>query len=142
MLPSRVVGLSDHSLSDVPATLAVAMGASVIEKHIMLADARDPLDAAHSLTPGRFRLFVEAIRDAERAYSGPTEATEAASRAFRRRLVFRADLRAGDTIAPADIRTARCEVGILPTELDGVIGAVVDCDVQAGQPITEDVLAC
>lgn len=57
-------GLSDHSMSYVPAQMAVALGACVIEHHLMLAGT-DPLDKLHSWTPAQFADYVTAIRLAE-----------------------------------------------------------------------------
>lgn len=61
--PSTPIGFSDHTLSveAVPA-LAVAMGATIIEKHMTLDDPGRSMDAWHSLTPGQFQRMVETIR--------------------------------------------------------------------------------
>ena len=60
---SWLCGFSDHTLStDLVPALAVAMGATVIEKHLRLADDTTSVDAAHSLTPSQFRQMVDVIR--------------------------------------------------------------------------------
>ena len=58
-------GVSDHSLDPVlvPA-LAVAMGASIIEKHICLSRTGDGLDDPIALPPDAFGLMVKAVRSA------------------------------------------------------------------------------
>lgn len=58
------VGLSDHTTGILAAVCAVALGATVIEKHLMLPDTR-PLDYGHSVTPQVFGQMVEAIRETE-----------------------------------------------------------------------------
>lgn len=59
-----VVGFSDHTVGEFAAPLAVAMGARIIEKHLML-DGTMPLDASFSLTPDQFGSMVRAIRTTE-----------------------------------------------------------------------------
>lgn len=57
-------GLSDHTTGILAAVAAVTLGATVIEKHLMLPDTR-PLDYGHSVTPQVFGQMVAAIRDTE-----------------------------------------------------------------------------
>lgn len=57
------VGLSDHTTGLTAPVMAVAMGATIIEKHIQL-DA-DNLDSAFAVFPDRFRMMVEVCRQAE-----------------------------------------------------------------------------
>lgn len=59
------VGLSDHTQGCLAAVLSVALGGSVVEKHIKMDD--DCLDAAFSASPKDFRVMVETIRSAEQA---------------------------------------------------------------------------
>ena len=61
------VGLSDHSLSPEIAVAAVALGASVIEKHLCLDRAAPGLDSSFSLEPQEFKALVSAIRTVEKA---------------------------------------------------------------------------
>lgn len=83
-------GLSDHSPGHLAPILAVALGASIIEKHIMLPLPNESLDKGHSLTPGQFKAMVDAVRETESAMGdglwAPNPA-EADSQAFKRRLV-------------------------------------------------------
>lgn len=61
------VGLSDHSQSDVPAIMAVALGATVIEKHLTLDHKIVGPDQDTSIDPTEFRIWVFRIRDAQAA---------------------------------------------------------------------------
>ena len=83
------VGLSDHSPGHLAPILAVALGASIIEKHIMLPGG-DSLDKGFALTPDEFKAMVDAVREAESAMgdgSWSSNPAEADSQAFKRRLV-------------------------------------------------------
>jgi len=59
------IGFSDHTLRlDIPA-LAVAAGAVVIEKHLVLSRHDGSIDAGHSLEPHEFAAMVALIRETE-----------------------------------------------------------------------------
>lgn len=67
------VGLSDHTCGSIAPVMAVALGATVIEKHIKVEGG---LDASFALEPCKFKMMVQMIRDAEKAlgeikYGGP-----------------------------------------------------------------------
>lgn len=59
------VGYSDHTEGTVAAVAAVAMGAEVVEKHIMLHESALPIDADVSVFPHLFALMVRDIRQVE-----------------------------------------------------------------------------
>lgn len=58
-------GLSDHTTGTTAAVIAVALGATVIEKHVKTRDVLDGPDAGFALDPEQFRRYVAAIREAE-----------------------------------------------------------------------------
>ena len=61
------IGLSDHTLSNLPAMIAVGMGYTVFEKHFMLSGTPHNCgDRAVSLYPDRFQKYVNSIRKAEK----------------------------------------------------------------------------
>jgi len=82
------VGLSDHSRRPAIAIAATALGASVIEAHLIMDRSEGGPDAAFSLDPGEFRAMVQGCRDAAAALGevtfGPAE-SEASSLPFRRK---------------------------------------------------------
>ncbi len=63
------VGLSDHTIGSAVPIAAVAMGASVIEKHFTLSQQMYGPDAQFSMTPSEFKLMVQSIRDVDAALS-------------------------------------------------------------------------
>jgi N-acetylneuraminate synthase len=138
------VGLSDHTLGTTAAVAAVAIGATVVEKHLTLdRDAGGP-DAAFSLEPDEFALMVTAVREAEAALGtvryGPAE-REAASLAFRRSLFVVADVSAGEILTEASVRSIRPGHGLAPRHLDAVLGRVAAGPIERGTPLSWDLLA-
>lgn len=136
--PFTRLGLSDHTTGNDVAVAAVALGACVIEKHLMLdlvrygdGPAALPLDVGHSVTPIMFQHYVEAIRATEAMVRGT--ARRLSGDPWRRRLVYARDLPVGHVLEAEDVRTARCGAGRLPD--DAPIGERLLIDVWAGDPV-------
>lgn len=132
------VGLSDHTLGITAAVTAVALGASIIEKHFTLSRQEPGPDAAFSLEPAEFRVMVDAVRTAQSAIGsvsyGVTEAEER-SRSFRRSLFVVQDMDAGDVFTSANIRSIRPGYGLHPRHLDEVIGRRAASRLPRGTPL-------
>lgn len=140
----REVGLSDHTLGTTVAIAAVALGATLIEKHVTLDHDLDTVDGAFSLDPSELARLVRDARTAWEALGkvryGPTGREEASLR-FRRGLWFVRDLPAGATIGPEDVRSLRPAAVLPPDEITEVIGRRVTSPVQRGDAVTWDALA-
>ena len=137
------VGLSDHTMGVGVAVAAVALGASVIEKHFTLARADGGVDSAFSLEPDELAALVTETGRAHAALGrvsyGPTEA-ERASLVFRRSLYVVADMKAGDVLTPQTVRAIRPGHGLPPKALEIVLGRTVRVDVPRGTPVTWDLI--
>lgn len=137
------VGLSDHTMGIGTAVAAVALGATVIEKHFTLARADGGVDAAFSLEPAEFAsLAVETERAWEALGSvqyGPTEA-ERKSRLRRRSLYVGADMKAGDAFTVENLRRIRPGLGLAPKYYEIILGRKVVCDVEKGRPVSWDLV--
>ncbi|MDD5571196.1 MAG: pseudaminic acid synthase, partial [Bacteroidales bacterium] len=93
------VGLSDHTMGEIAAITAVALGARVIEKHFILDRKTGGHDAEFSMEPHEFKKMAESIRNVEKALGTITyELTErtAKSRIFARSLFVVKDIKAGE----------------------------------------------
>lgn len=134
-----VVGLSDHTMGTAVAMLAVGMGASLIEKHMTLARADGGVDSAFSLEPEEFARLVQDARMAHAALGkpayGPTE-SEKGSLKFRRSLYVVADVRAGEVLTEASVRSIRPALGLAPKWLDQVLGRRAARDLKRGEPLS------
>jgi pseudaminic acid synthase len=138
-----VVGLSDHTMGIGVAVASVALGAQVIEKHVTLSRSDGGVDSAFSLEPAELTALV---LESERAWQalgtsriGPSDAEREGLR-FRRSLYVTADVRAGDPVTPANVRSIRPAGGLAPDEISKVIGRTFRRDVSRGSPLTWDII--
>jgi N-acetylneuraminate synthase len=138
------VGLSDHTMGSDVAVAAVALGATVIEKHLTLARADGGVDSAFSMEPAEMAQLVAAAGDAWRALGqvsyGPTPA-EQPSLQFRRSLYVVADVKAGAPFTAANVRAIRPGLGLPPKFFEQVIGRRAAVDIARGTPLAWELVA-
>lgn len=138
------VGLSDHTLSNLAATLSVGLGASAIEKHFKPSNDTKGLDSSFSINPDQLKALVIECNDAWRSLGSAgfhRSTSEAESSVYRRSLYFMKDLKKGDLVEFGDIRAIRPGFGLSPKFLDGLIGKVLVQDVERGDPVSFEVFA-
>jgi pseudaminic acid synthase len=129
------VGLSDHTMGVGVPCAAVALGATVVEKHFTLSRAEGGVDAAFSLEPHELRLLVEETARAWQAmgavhYGGSEK--EQASLKFRRSIYVSEDVEAGAMLTHENIRVIRPGFGLQPKFLDTLIGRRVNKSLKKG----------
>ena len=129
------VGLSDHTLGIGAAVASVALGATVIEKHVTLKRADGGVDSAFSLEPHELALLVSETRTARQALGamqlGASE-SERGSLVFRRSLYVVADMAAGELFSPANLRAIRPGFGLPPKFIEEFLGKRVNRAVKRG----------
>jgi sialic acid synthase SpsE len=139
------VGLSDHGSGLVSAVAAVALGASLYERHLVLDGDDDAIDRAVSSTPSELRAIVRAMEQARLALGTGRKACQPAEsvnlRASRRGLYARRPMRAGEQVTPADVAVLRPAGPLAPSDLGSLIGRVLDRDIPAGDAFGPDDLA-
>jgi pseudaminic acid synthase len=137
------VGLSDHTQGIGAAIASVAIGATVIEKHVTLRRSDGGVDSAFSLEPAELASLVRETRTAWEALGsariGPTE-EELRSLVFRRTLYVCQNLNAGDVLNRENLRAIRPGYGLPPKFFDQLIGKRVKREVKRGTPMTWDLL--
>lgn len=137
------VGLSDHTMGIGVSVAAVALGATVIEKHFTLARKDGGVDSTFSMEPHELEaLVIETKRAWEGMGSvsyGPTT-DEKKSMQFRRSLYVTTDLKAGDVLTEKNLRIIRPGKGLAPKFYDLVLGKRVMRDVRRGTPLNWDLL--
>lgn len=132
------VGISDHTLGIGAALASIPLGATVIEKHFTLSRTEGGVDAAFSMEPEEMRTLVAESQTAWQALGqvryGPA-VEEVTSLKHRRSLYFTRDLKAGERIAPDNVRVIRPGMGLAPKYYEMVLGRQVTQDVKKGTPL-------
>lgn len=140
---SGPIGLSDHTLGTSVAVVSVALGASIIEKHMTIARADGGPDAAFSLEPKEMAELVRSVREAHSAMGSAERRlrpSEAGNTRFRRSIFVVADIRAGEPLTTTNVRSIRPNLGLPPKFLPEVIGKRAKRDLHRGEPLrAEDV---
>ena len=110
------VGLSDHTLGWEVAVAAVALGATMVEKHLTLSRSMEGPDHKSSLDPNEFAEMVKAIRNVEAALGDgrkrPTAAEGAMAERSRKKLVAAQDIPQGAVITEGMVTRMRAEGGL------------------------------
>ena len=137
------IGLSDHTLDSTASIAAIALGATVIEKHIIMNRSDGGPDSAFSSEPHELSTLIGQINTTWRAMGtvrfGPSE-REKSSIAFRRSLRVTRELKPGEVIDANCVRSMRPAGGLLPVHIAEIIGRRVNQKLEVGAPITWDVL--
>lgn len=137
------VGLSDHTMGIGVSVGAVALGATVVEKHFTLARADGGVDSDFSLEPHELASLVKETDRVWRAMGtvryGPTEA-ERQSLQFRRSLYIAEDMRAGDIFNARNLRVVRPGLGLQPKLIDHMLGKAITRDAAKGTPLSWDLV--
>lgn len=139
-----VTGLSDHTLDNTTALAAVALGASIIEKHFTLDRSGGGPDDSFSLEPADLAALCASARTCWQALGRVDygrKDSEKGNVQFRRSLYFVKALKAGEIIPPDAVRSVRPGFGAAPKFLPDVIGRRVTRDVAANTPVRLDTLA-
>ena len=137
------IGLSDHTMGIGAAIAAVAVGATVIEKHFTLSRADGGVDSTFSLEPAELASLVVESRRAWQAlggiHYGPTAAEEQAV-LRRRSLYISKDMKAGDIFTEDNLRRIRPGHGLPPKYYETVLGRRIKNDKKAGTPLSWEII--
>ena len=134
-----VTGLSDHSPDLAVPITAVALGATIIEKHLCLSRHIPGPDSGFSLEPEEFKSMVQAVRQAEAAMGCvcyQSTVKEEASCLFRRSLFVVQDIHAGESFTMENVRSIRPGYGLAPKYLEQVLARQANQDIERGMPLS------
>lgn len=130
------IGLSDHSMSDETVIAAIALGATVIEKHFTLDRALGGADADFSLNIEEFSRMVKAVRNTEKVLGGVNYSVNKKNRQFARSLYVCENMKKGDVFTKSNLRSIRPSNGCLPKYLPEMLGKRCNADIPKGTPMS------
>ena len=137
------VGYSDHSLGDYAAIAAVALGASVIEKHFTLDRNLPGPDHPASLEPAELAAMIDKLHKTTQALGDgvkrPVPEELETATLVRRSWHASRDLKAGQELTQSDLVLKRPAVGLAPS--DCPVGRTLSSDLAVGMPVTRGHLA-
>jgi pseudaminic acid synthase len=132
------VGLSDHTLGIGVSLTAIALGASVIEKHFTLRRSDGGADGAFSMEPAEFAQLVLEGKSATESLGNSNwsiQDSESESRRLRRSLFITSDVKAGEEVTHKNVRSIRPNGGCSPAYMDSLLGMRFISNHSAGTPM-------
>lgn len=134
-----VSGLSDHSLGITAAVASVALGASIIEKHVTIKRSEGGPDAEFSLESAELKKLVQSVRDVEKTLgkvSYEIGKKEMENIVFRRSLFVVEDIKKGEIFTKNNVRSIRPGYGLAPKELPRILGKKASKNIDRGTPLS------
>ncbi|HCM37626.1 MAG: N-acetylneuraminate synthase [Candidatus Gottesmanbacteria bacterium GW2011_GWB1_43_11] len=135
------VGISDHTLGWEIPVAGVALGASIIEKHLTLSRKKGAVDAGFSLVPSEFAQMVKSIRITEQAmgkvkYGVKKGEAQMREYGWRRSLFVIRPVKVGEKFTWDNVRSIRPANGLPPRFYQKIIGATATQNIASGTPLS------
>lgn len=138
-----LAGYSDHTLDSISSVAACALGACVIEKHVIDSRVPETPDSSFSVTPPEFERLTKDCYAAWKlrgtVRDGPT-ASEQGNLAFRRSLFAVSDISAGEPFTETNIASLRPGHGMAPKHLAKVLTKIAKRDILEGEPLNPSMM--
>lgn len=148
-----ISGFSDNMGGIEIPIFAAQIGASIIEKHLVLEHDSKILDDRFSLDEIEFKKMVEAIRAGKEINDqkwrdmvlgqvkyGPQTESENHNRSYRRSIFVVEDVKKGDTFTEKNIRCIRPAFGLEPKYYFDLLGKISAKDIERGTPLSFDLV--
>lgn len=137
-------GYSDHTTGNEAICAAVALGATVIEKHFTIDKNFEGPDHSSSMTPDEFKVLVKNIRQVEQALGNgikkPTQTENENKTGMRRSIVATSKIKKGDAINQNNISFKRPATGLSPKIYDELIGKKALIDIEQDTLIQKEMI--
>ncbi|MEK9570696.1 MAG: pseudaminic acid synthase [Paracoccaceae bacterium] len=133
-----LVGLSDHCEDNLASAVAIALGASVVEKHFTLDRDGGGLDDSFSLEPDGLldlRVNVDTVKDAMRLIDNGVAQSEENSLMFRRSIYACKSIKKGEAFSTENIKVIRPSCGLHPRYFGLLIGQIATRDIEYATPL-------
>lgn len=136
-------GLSDHSLGIGIPIAAVALGATILEKHFVMESSDETVDSFFSLDRSAFKQMVQEIRQVEKALgviSYDVSPSALPNLRGRRSLYVTQNMKPGEVFSPANVRSIRPSFGMHPKYFKQILGKKAKTELSKGDRLTWDVI--
>jgi len=138
------IGYSDHTMSINIPSVAVSLGACIIEKHFTIDRSLPGPDHKFALEPSELKQMIKNIRETENALGSYSKTVSKSEKNLyklaRRSLIAKRKIHQGETIKPEDIIIKRPGYGIPPKFIDIIIGRIARKDIDKDDIITWDMI--
>ena len=132
------IGYSDHTIGTLAPTLAFAKGIVILEKHFTLDKTMSGWDHKVSANPQELLEIVNLstrVREMNGSKEIRVHEDEAKIKAFRRSIVASREIKCGEKIALMDLDFKRPGIGVMPNDIDLVLGRTVNRDIHFDEVI-------
>ena len=136
-----VTGLSDHTIDNTTAIASVALGASIIEKHVTLDRNGGGPDDSFSLEPKELKELCTGTKTAWESLGNVDYSMKSSEQGFvkvRRSLYFVKDIKEGEVITEAHVKSIRPGYGLKPKELNRILGSIMVISAHKGESVQEE----
>jgi pseudaminic acid synthase len=133
-----VTGISDHTIENTTAITSVALGASIIEKHVTLDRNAGGPDDSFSLNSDELKQLCDGVKMSWEALGKVDYGLKLSERSnikFRRSLYAVKDIAAGEVLTNENVRQIRPGFGLSPKYYNQVIGKTARVDIKRGQAL-------
>lgn len=137
-----VTGISDHTIDNTTAITSIALGASIIEKHVTLNRKGNGPDDSFSLESDDLKALCNDSKIAWQSLGKVNYSLKSSEKnniKFRRSLYFIKDINKGEIITNNCVKSVRPGFGIAPKYLHAIIGKKLKCNIQKNTAVTWDV---
>jgi len=136
-----ISGLSDHTLGMLIPSVAIAMGACIIEKHVTLSREEKGPDSEFSIEPAELKELCRNVKYSWESLGSITYElmpSEISNKAYRRSLYVTKPIKAGEILTNVNVRSIRPGYGLDPKYFKDVIGKNARVDIETGTPLNWD----
>ncbi len=139
-----VTGLSDHTIDNTTAISSVALGVSIIEKHVTLDRNGGGPDDSFSLEEEELKELCVGAKTAWQSLGKVDygmKSSEQGSVKYRRSIYAIKDIKKGEQLTRENVKSIRPGFGLAPKYLDKILSSKAMCDIDRGIPISLDLIS-
>jgi len=136
-----ITGLSDHTIDNTTAITSVALGASIIEKHVTLDRNGGGPDDSFSLEPEGLSQLCSGVKTAWESLGGINYGRKSSERGnvkFRRSLYAFKDIKQGEIFTKDNVKSIRPGFGLPPKYYEAILGTKAQKNIRLGSPLNWD----